>query len=251
MNPPAQGPGPQPVQAAAPPDPDQAGHTPADDAGEPRRVTRRRAHTRQRLLDAALEVFAERGLGAATVEEVCERAGYTRGAFYSNFRTMEELFSALHQQRSDMFLERALQVLLTDHGACAAPGGRPTRDGVDAAVDLFLSVLPHDRAWWLVSMEYHLHAARDPQAARQLAERRRRFREQLAPVLETAVARIGRRLTVGADELIRVLIAVHEGAVAQSSLEPDAVPYQHLDRLALAPLVRSLTAAVLPESGTA
>jgi AcrR family transcriptional regulator len=50
--------------------------------GTPTRVTRRRAETRARLLDAAFGVFATRGFGRASIEEVCEAAGYTRGAFY-------------------------------------------------------------------------------------------------------------------------------------------------------------------------
>src|SRR5688500_11418623 len=58
-------------------------------------TTRRREATRQKLLDAAAEVFAEVGLDAASVEAVCERAGFTRGAFYSNFESKDELFLEL------------------------------------------------------------------------------------------------------------------------------------------------------------
>src|ERR671910_2664738 len=58
-------------------------------------TTRRREATRQKLLDAAAQVFAEVGLDAASVEAVCERAGFTRGAFYSNFETKDELFLEL------------------------------------------------------------------------------------------------------------------------------------------------------------
>lgn len=58
-------------------------------------ATRSRQNTRARLLDAAAEVFAEVGLEGATVEAVCERAGFTRGAFYSNFESMDQLFLTL------------------------------------------------------------------------------------------------------------------------------------------------------------
>ena len=53
--------------------------------------SRRREQTRARLLDAAHEVFAEVGMDAASVEMICERAGFTRGAFYSNFATKDDL----------------------------------------------------------------------------------------------------------------------------------------------------------------
>ncbi|MFC9355228.1 TetR/AcrR family transcriptional regulator, partial [Rhodococcus sp. NPDC057014] len=61
----------------------------------PRKVTKRRGQTRRRLLDAAVEVFAENGFGRSTVEQICERGGYTRGAFYSNFASLDEMFFAM------------------------------------------------------------------------------------------------------------------------------------------------------------
>ena len=70
------------------------------------RMKRSRPATRERLLDAASEVFGERGFAAATVEEVCERAGFTRGAFYSNFATKEELLLALLDREEAQVLER-------------------------------------------------------------------------------------------------------------------------------------------------
>ncbi|WP_404435924.1 TetR/AcrR family transcriptional regulator [Microbacterium aerolatum] len=58
-------------------------------------VTRRRENTRARLMDAAAQVFAEVGLEGASVEAICDRAGFTRGAFYSNFDSKDELFLEL------------------------------------------------------------------------------------------------------------------------------------------------------------
>ena len=59
----------------------------------------RRAQTRAALLDAAARVFVDRGFAGASVEAIAAEAGYTRGAFYSNFATKEELFVALLQER--------------------------------------------------------------------------------------------------------------------------------------------------------
>src|SRR5437016_2503729 len=66
-----------------------------------RRMTHaeRREATRAALLDAAARVFIERGFAGTSVEAIAEEAGYTRGAFYSNFETKEELFAELLQQR--------------------------------------------------------------------------------------------------------------------------------------------------------
>jgi AcrR family transcriptional regulator len=67
----------------------------------PRRLTRaeRQAATRAALLDAGARVFIERGFAGASVEAIAEAAGFTRGAFYSNFESREELFAELLQER--------------------------------------------------------------------------------------------------------------------------------------------------------
>jgi AcrR family transcriptional regulator len=65
------------------------------------RLTRaeRQAQTRQELLDAAARVFVKRGFTGSSVEEISAEAGYTRGAFYSNFRSKNELFVKLLHER--------------------------------------------------------------------------------------------------------------------------------------------------------
>ena len=65
------------------------------------RLTRseQQGRTRAALLDAAGAVFVERGFQGASVEAIAERAGFTRGAFYSNFASKDELFAELLQER--------------------------------------------------------------------------------------------------------------------------------------------------------
>src|SRR4051794_36714619 len=67
---------------------------------KPRRLTReeKKAQTRARLLDAAADVFRGHGYQGATVEEITAQAGFSRGAFYSNFTSKEELFTELLQR---------------------------------------------------------------------------------------------------------------------------------------------------------
>src|SRR5512133_3917578 len=62
-----------------------------------KRLTREesQAQTRERLLDAALKLFIKVGIDAASLEEVAETAGYSRGAFYSNFASKDELICEL------------------------------------------------------------------------------------------------------------------------------------------------------------
>jgi AcrR family transcriptional regulator len=62
-----------------------------------KRMTREdtREQTTQRLLDAAQKLIAKKGVSAASVEDIAAAAGYTRGAFYSNFSSKDDLFIEL------------------------------------------------------------------------------------------------------------------------------------------------------------
>ncbi len=99
-------------------------------------TSRRREATRQKLLDAAALVFAEVGLDAASVEAICERAGFTRGAFYSNFETKDELMLALTErvagEKIDEVAERV--ALLQERGEDLEPGAL-VRQLLDVAFD--------------------------------------------------------------------------------------------------------------------
>ncbi len=179
------------------------------------RITKRRAETRQRLLDAALPVFAERGLGRATVEEICDQAGYSRGAFYSNFDSLDMLFLALWQYRSDSSI-RAVTAALD---AAYLRDGRPT---LEQTVELLVDALPLDRQWFLVSVEFVAYAARNPELRQALAEYHRSLIEAVLPLIDTSLARIGRRPVQGLDELGRAITVIHQGtqqALVNSSTE--------------------------------
>ncbi|MEU1277061.1 TetR/AcrR family transcriptional regulator [Streptomyces sp. NPDC005805] len=180
----------------------------ADTAPAPRRVTARRARTRRRMLDAALEVFAEEGFGRSTVEQVCERAGYTRGAFYSNFSSLDELFLAMWEERSRRMLADVREALAT--ASSAAP-----EETIRAAV----AAIPVDDAWYRVTAEFTAHALRNRSLRRVMAAREQAILDTILPVVVDALARTGRRVP---DEtaLGQALVAVHDGTSVQVLLEP-------------------------------
>src|SRR4051794_4411576 len=74
-------------------------HVPAGPTRDRLSRAERQAQTRAALLDAAERTFVERGFLGASVEAITEAAGYTRGAFYSNFESKEQLFAELLQDR--------------------------------------------------------------------------------------------------------------------------------------------------------
>jgi AcrR family transcriptional regulator len=200
------------------------------------RPKRRRAETVERLLDAALETFAEIGFAAASVEDICRRGGFTRGAFYSSFRTKDELFGALFARETARNLARAEQQLA---------GIEQEADPVTAAVERCLSTFRADRTWVLVHTEYRLHAARHPEAAAALREHSSALRTRLTQLIETAAGRAGVRLALPAGELARIVVALHDGVVITQIPEelPDDPGSPALERTALLLL---LSAAARP-----
>src|SRR5262245_46833641 len=119
-----------------------------------RPLSRKRRQTQERLLDAALDAFAERGFHGASVEDVCERAGFSRGAFYSNYSSKTELFIALYLRQS----ERIIDAL--DKGAF--PVADVAHGDLGAVVTGAMTAVPHDRRFFLINAEFALHAVRNP-----------------------------------------------------------------------------------------
>jgi Transcriptional regulator len=121
-------------------------------------ATRRREATRQKLLDAAAQVFAEVGLDAASVEAICDRAGFTRGAFYSNFETKDELMLALTERIAGEKIDGVTARIqeLRDTGEALTPAEIVQRV-LDVAVD--------ERMGILLTGEIRMRALRDPALA--------------------------------------------------------------------------------------
>lgn len=151
-------------------------------------VSARREKTRDRLLDAALSVFAERGVQAAAVEEICERAGFTRGAFYSNFESKDDLCLALMQRTGERALVGARETLAT-----IAPRLSASED-VDAlleeAIALFVRTQGRDLEGILAGLELRLHAGRVPE-----------LREAYTTLLSQSHATFADLITEALDEL--------------------------------------------------
>ncbi|MBF6173117.1 TetR family transcriptional regulator C-terminal domain-containing protein [Nocardia blacklockiae] len=214
-------------------------------------MTKRRAKTRQRLLDAAFEAFADEGFGRCTVEQICERAGFTRGAFYSNFTSLEELFLAMWEQRSSRLLHEMTAVLedqaepptglradvesttaptnlrtnAEDETAPAHlrtnPEGTATPAYLRANVERVLAAVPLDEKWFRITFEFTAHALRNPALRRVMAAREQAIDAALRPVLTELLARAGRTIPDPAA-LGRALVAVHDGTATQCLMEPDS-----------------------------
>ncbi len=203
----------------------------------------RRRKTRDRLIDAAYEVFAETGIHAASVEMITERADFTRGAFYSNFESKEELFFALAERENRLRFERlqeGVDSILPGVDVAAAV----TEGTLSQIVMQFLELQGDDRRWCLVQSEFRLLAMRDSSVATSYLEFQRNFQSQLAARLDDAVRSVGLEFIIDPVDVTRLILNVYEAAMQESILEgSDALNMSRSPIVlgTLPPLIQSLT----------
>lgn len=120
-------------------------------------LSARRAATRARLADAAVTVFARKGVPGSTVEEICEEAGFTRGAFYSNFTSKDELCIVVLRRYIDDNIESVRTSL--DIPACS---GDSLREQIHQIISVFAHGIGSDRDTVLAILEITIEATRNP-----------------------------------------------------------------------------------------
>jgi len=189
------------------------------------RISARRQATRERVLEAASEVFAERGFHGATVEDICERAGFTRGAFYSNFSSKDDLVLELTRRHAEDLVDRIRAASKREH----ASAEEVLRDVLAALADDSRS----KERWVVLTTEFTLHAIRDAAARRAWAAQQRRVRDELAAVVDEAVGRQGLTLPMPTDLFVRVAMALTQGSLTQRLVEPRSLAVGELERTVL------------------
>jgi AcrR family transcriptional regulator len=172
------------------------------------------ADSRTRLLDAGTSVFAAKGYRAATVEEVTRAAGLSKGTFYWNFKSKEDLFQTLLEERIDGPARALMEITR------AAPADRPTSSDVSAGL---ARLLTGERETLMLLQEYWAAATRDPRLARRYRARQAALREALAETLETRHETTGVPLVFPARDLATAFIALAEGLGFEALVDPDSV----------------------------
>lgn len=201
-------------------------------------ATRSRENTRARLLDAAAQVFAEVGLEGATVEAVCERAGFTRGAFYSNFESKDELFLTL----AGSVAETRLTAVREQVTAMAAEGALDDADPV-ALVQRIMDAGGDDRLSIMLMSEIRIRALRDPAFGAAYLAQEGELVESIAEIIREIVATGVIALRMEPQLLARVLMIVWEGmAVRGTMADEDRARLHENGSEALGRLVQALMA---------
>jgi AcrR family transcriptional regulator len=202
---------------------------------QPLTPERRRQQTREHLLAAAAEVFAERGFHGASLDEVAAVAGFTKGAVYSNFKNKEDLFLALFKAN----YEREMQALRTTLEDSEVPP--------EARISDFVSLIRDEtrrtRNMGLLFQEFLLYAARNAAAREQLAQIEEEGVRALAQIIEAERARQGIEPLESAVQMARLINVLFRGIGQLRLLQPDLAGDDFVEA-AIAFVARGLGAAI-------
>ena len=164
------------------------------------------AQTREKLLEVATRLFVEKGYGGTSLRDIAEQAGFTQGAFYSNFESKEALLLEMlrrHMQRE------ALQ--LAELVGNANKGMEHVLDDLQS----WASTIDTDVAWSMLSIELQLHAQRSTVFAQAYQAVWEEHKAVLAHWIEKIFAGYKAQMPAKAESMASALMALAHGLALQ------------------------------------
>lgn len=177
------------------------------------RLSRAEQNERNRalVLGAARRIFLARGYHAATLDEIADQAGFSRGVVQSRFGNKADLFLALLEEQ---IAERAAQNARLAEGLSGAEGMRMLREHAARRNRAELD-------WGLLLIEFRVHAARDADLGRRYAALHGRTRQALAEVITGIYRRAGQQPPFPAEDMAQMILTVEAGIRLEQAAEPE------------------------------
>jgi AcrR family transcriptional regulator len=174
-----------------------------------------RDDTRDKLFEAAARMFEEQGIGGASIEAIAAAAGFTRGAFYSNFKSKDELIIAMLEDHVEQSIRRNLD-LLDRHKKLA--------DFIDALKNMDRSRQDPLGRSPLLHMEMILFVARAEKRRPDLAKRLRARRKLITDIVETTLKNSGRNGALNPTWTGAIVLALEDGFRLHRLIDPETTP---------------------------
>jgi Transcriptional regulator len=171
----------------------------------------KQAKTRSALLSSAAKLICRKGISDASVEDIATDAGYTKGAFYANFKSKEELFLVMLDEKYAAELERLESGLRGD--------GVPSEE-VRAAAEDFIRFAWSDPQWPKLYFEFTTYAARNRDFREELVTRDRRIREQMTEVYRRWAVDLGVEPPMPIEDLTMMTFCMANGFLMGQLIEP-------------------------------
>ena len=207
--------------------------------------TRRKENTRAKLVRASLDVFVEKGIDGATVDDLVKAAGFTRGAFYSSFSSKEEVFIALFNEVTAELMAIANSSVESAVADVEADESCSILEADDAQVMLavFEGIRPFGRQWYLLYSDAIARSLRDEALRAELAEQRQRMRNQIGALLTTRLEASGERALLPVEDLAQLLMGIFIDLLVREQLEG-----RDVTQLAATTILGTLRAFIAPKS---
>src|SRR3984893_14547138 len=174
-----------------------------------------RDDTREKLSEAAAPVFEEQGIGGASIEAIAAAAGFSRGAFYSNFKSKDELIIAMLEDHVEQSIRRNLD-LLARHKNLA--------DFIDALKTMDRSRQDPLGGSPLLHMEMILFVARAEKRRPALAKRLRARRKLITDIVEITLKNSGKTGALNPTWTGAILLALEDGFRLHRLIDPETTP---------------------------
>ena len=171
-----------------------------------------RDDTREKLFEAAARVFEEQGIGGASIEAIAAAAGFTRGAFYSNFKSKDELIIAMLEDHVEQSIGR-IRDLLEKHKNLA--------DFIDALKTMSRSQQDPLGRSPLLHMEMILFVARAEKRRPELAKRLRARKKLVTDIIETTARNSGRKTILDPTWAGALVLALKDGFRLHRLIDPE------------------------------
>ena len=180
--------------------------TPSTDPPAAERTLRKRENTRARLIEAAADIVASKGIASTRIDDVVKKAGFTRGAFYSNYSSLQDVLTEAIVTRSNTLLSRVTQAIDSFEGA-------PT---MDSLMELLEAIRPEARTIYLLKTEYTLHRLHHPGTPQIPETSSAAFTAKLSGTIEKVLTRMGRRPTVLTASLADIVCLLFMDSIAEN-----------------------------------
>jgi len=184
-----------------------------------KRLTREESKrlTRERLLHVATEMFAEQGFYSTSVDQIAEKAGYSKGAVYSNFGSKDDLFLTIFKENQQDDLQQLSEFARQF-------------DSIDDFIQTMEAHHKYDRteqaAWSILKLEFLLYAMRNDNVRKKLAVILRENRQEMAEILMMFFSKDEKVMSETIDELAFLLLSLDIGIGIQAFVDNDNIPEQ-------------------------
>jgi AcrR family transcriptional regulator len=171
--------------------------------------------TREKLYEAAARVFEEQGIGGASIEAIAAAAGFSRGAFYSNFKSKDELIIAMLEDHVAQSIRRNLDLLAVHQNLA---------DFIDALKTMDRTRQDPLGRSPLLHMEMILYVARAEKRRPELAKRLRARRKLITDIVETTLKNSGRNGVLNPAWTSAIVLALEDGFRLHRLIDPETTP---------------------------